>query len=427
MFIDEAKIHVKAGAGGNGCVSFHREIYKPKGGPDGGDGGRGGSIILVVDPGLRTLMDFRYQKHFRAARGEHGRGDNRHGKNAADLVLKVPPGTIVKSAEGEVLFDLVRDGQKVVVARGGRGGRGNARFLTNLRRAPSFAEKGEPGEERWIALELKLLADVGIIGLPSSGKSTLISRISAARPKIAPYPFTTTTPNLGVVKLSDGRSFAAADIPGLIEGAHVGKGLGHAFLKHIERTAVLVHLLDLAATVEGRDPVADFETVNRELVKYNQGLDKRPQLVAGNKMDLPEAQANFQRVAGKLLEMGYELHPISAVTGEGVERLLYMAADLLEKSVEAKAVEAGTAEIVMEEVPTEEIAISQEDETWVVLGVGVERAVAMTDFSNEEAISYLQRRLVRMGVEEKLAEAGASEGDQVRIGSMVFDFHPGEI
>ena len=426
MFVDEAKIYVKGGAGGNGCVSFHREIYKPKGGPDGGDGGRGGSVILEVDEGLRTLMDFRYQKHFRASRGQHGEGNNRHGKDAEDMILKVPPGTVVKSEDGKALFDLVRPGQRAVVARGGRGGRGNARFLTNKRRAPTFAEKGEPGEERWIVLELKLLADVGIIGLPSAGKSTLISRISAARPKIAPYPFTTTTPNLGMVKLRDGRSFAVADIPGLIEGAHAGKGLGHAFLKHIERTAILIHVLDLAATIEGRDPLDDFDTVNKELAAYGKGLGERPQVVAGNKMDLPEAQANYQRVAEELLRRGYELFPISAVTGEGVDRLLYTIADLLEKDIESMVVQAEVAEVRAEEWP-EDFYVYKEDETWVVRGAGVERAVAMTDFSNDEAISYLQRRLIRMGVEEKLIDAGAVEGDEVRIGSMVFDFHPGEI
>ncbi len=382
--------------------------------------------MLEVDEGLRTLMDFRYQRHFRAPKGQHGEGNNRHGRDADDLVLKVPPGTVVKSEDGRALFDLVKPGQRAVVARGGRGGRGNARFLTNKRRAPTFAEKGEPGEERWIILELKLLADVGIVGVPSAGKSTLISRISAARPKIAPYPFTTTTPNLGMVKLRDGRSFAVADIPGLIEGAHVGKGLGHAFLKHIERTAILIHVLDLAATIDGRDPLGDFEAVNKELAAYGRGLDKRPQIVAGNKMDLPEAQANYQRVADELLRRGYELFPISAATGEGVDRLLYATADLLEKDIETMVVKAEVAEVRAEEWP-EDFSVHKEDETWVVRGAGVERAVAMTDFSNEEAISYLQRRLIRMGVEEKLIEAGAVEGDEVRIGSMIFDFHPGEI
>ncbi|MHB0976535.1 MAG: GTPase ObgE [Candidatus Aquicultorales bacterium] len=429
MFVDEAKIHLQAGAGGNGCVSFHREIYKPKGGPDGGDGGRGGSIIFEVDQGLRTLMDFRYQKHFRAKRGEHGSGDNRHGRGGDDLILKVPPGTTVKTDNGGILFDLVRPGQRAIIAKGGRGGRGNARFLTNQRRAPSFAEKGEPGDERWVMLELKLLADVGIIGLPSAGKSTLISRISAARPKIAPYPFTTITPNLGVVKLPDGRSFAAADIPGLIEGAHAGKGLGHAFLKHVERTAVLIHVLDLAATVEGRDPVEDMDTVNRELEKYGRGLEKRPQLVAPNKIDLPEAEANFQKVEAELVRRGLEVFPISAVTGEGVDRLLYAAGDLLEKSIETREVEAEPAELPVEPegVPEEEITVTREDGAWIVRGTPVERAVVMTDFANEEAVAYLQRRLIRLGVEEKLAEAGAAEGDEVQIGDLVFDFHPGEI
>lgn len=431
MFIDEARIQVKGGTGGSGAVSFHREIYKPKMGPDGGDGGRGGSVILEVDSGLRTLMDFRYQKHFSASRGEHGQGDNRHGKNAEDLVLKVPPGTVVKDEVGEALFDLTRPGQRSAVARGGRGGRGNARFLTNKRRAPSFAEKGEPGEERLIVLELKLLADIGIIGVPSAGKSTLISRISAARPKIAPYPFTTITPNLGVVRLPDGRSFVAADIPGLIEGAHVGKGLGHAFLKHVERTAVLIHVIDLAAGIEGRDPLEDFEAVNKELAAYGEGLADRPQLVAGNKMDLPEAQAAYQRLSAELAKRGYELYAISGVTGEGVDRLLYAAANLAEKAIEKRAVEAEPAELpeelAAEELPEGEMTIEREEGVWVVRGTTVERAVVMTDFANEEAVSYLQRRLIRLGVEDKLREAGAEEGDQVRIAFMEFDFHPSEL
>ncbi|HZD60861.1 MAG TPA: GTPase ObgE [Anaerolineae bacterium] len=421
-FVDEAKIFVKGGDGGNGVVSFFRAKYIPKGGPDGGDGGRGGSVILEVDEGLRTLMDFRYQRHFKAKRGQHGQGANKHGANGEDIILKVPLGTLVKDEEGNILADLTEIGERAVIARGGIGGRGNARFATPTRRSPSFAEKGEPGEERWITLELKLLADVGLVGFPNAGKSTLISRISAARPKIAGYPFTTIMPNLGVVSLPDGRSFVVADIPGLIEGAHVGKGLGYDFLKHIERTAVIVHVLDLAG-LEGRDPVEDFETINRELRLYNPELAARPQVVAGNKIDIPEAQHNLPRVEEYMTQRDIPFHPISAAVGTGVDRLLYTVADMLDK-VERVPAAGKVKQAVLEKPKPEEITVSREDEVWVVRGTNVERMVAMTDFENEYAVIHLQKRLKSIGVEDKLLEAGAKEGDTVRIGKMEFEFYP---
>lgn len=422
-FIDEAKIHVKAGNGGNGVVSFYRAKYLPKGGPDGGDGGRGGSVVLEVDEGLRTLMDFRYQRHFHAERGQHGQGGNKHGRNGKDVILKVPPGTVVRDAEtGEVLADLTEIGERFVVARGGLGGRGNAHFATPTRKSPSFAEKGEPAEERWVILELKLLADVGLVGYPSAGKSTLISRISAARPKIADYPFTTLAPNLGVVSVPDGRSFVVADIPGLIEGAHAGKGLGHDFLRHIERTGVIVHVLDIAA-IEGRDPINDFETINRELELYDPELGARPQIVAGNKMDLPEAQQNLSRVEEYMRERDIPFYPISAAVGTGIDRLIYAVADLLDK-VERKEKVEKTKAPVAERPSPEEFTVSREDGTWVVRGANVERMVVMTDFTNEYAVVHLQKRLKKIGVEDKLLEAGAQEGDSVRIGDMTFDFFP---
>lgn len=320
-FVDTARIYVKAGDGGHGCIAFRREKYVPRGGPSGGDGGRGGDVILYVDPSMHTLMDFRYQKHFRAERGQHGRGDNQHGADGRDLRIKVPPGTVVKDAEtGEVIADLTEPGQEVIVARGGRGGRGNARFKTPSNQAPRIAEDGKPGEERWLELELKLLADVGLVGFPNAGKSTLLSRVTAARPKVAPYPFTTVVPNLGVVEYG-GETWVMADIPGLIEGAHAGAGLGHEFLRHIERTRVLVHLVDVAGT-EGRDPVDDFRKINEELRRYNPRLARLPQLVAANKIDLPEGRENLNRFVSEIQKEGYEVFPISAATGEGIDPLL---------------------------------------------------------------------------------------------------------
>ena len=294
MFVDEATIHVTGGNGGAGCVSLHREKYKPKGGPDGGDGGRGGSVILRADSGLRTLLDFQWKRHYKARSGTHGQGNNKSGRDGGDIILRVPLGTIAQDETGEVIGELIVDGESLVIARGGSGGRGNARFATPVKKAPLFAEKGEPGEERTVTLELKLLADVGLVGYPNAGKSTLISRISAAKPKIAAYPFTTLKPNLGVVRLDDDRTFVVADIPGIIEGAHKGKGLGDRFLKHIERTAVILHLVDMSG-LERPDPPADYEHVRKELSGYGAGLVDRPEIIVGTKADLPEAEPNIMR------------------------------------------------------------------------------------------------------------------------------------
>ena len=327
MFIDQAVINVKGGDGGNGCVSFRREKFVPKGGPDGGDGGHGGDVILVADESLSTLLDFQYRRHYRAQRGSHGEGSTRHGRRGGSLVIPVPVGTVVKDADsGQSLADLLHHGQQVVAARGGKGGKGNARFATSTRRAPRQAEPGVPGEERRIELELRLIADAGLVGFPNAGKSTLLSRVSAARPKIADYPFTTTEPYLGVVGLPDGRSFVLADIPGLIEGAHHGAGLGHTFLRHVGRTRALIHLVDLGS---GRDPITDFETVNKELWLYDASLRARPMLVALNKIDLPEAQARVPAASAAIGALGYRVFALSAVTGEGVDALLTAAAELL--------------------------------------------------------------------------------------------------
>ncbi len=332
MFIDEARILVKAGDGGNGCVSFRREKYIPKGGPDGGDGGNGGSVYLIADKNLYTLLDFKYKKHFEAQRGAHGQGKNKTGRSGADLFIKVPCGTVVylepetkrlgsTTRKVPSLIDLTEDGQSILVAKGGKGGRGNVHFKSPTRQAPRIAEKGKPGEERKIKLELKLIADVGLIGCPNAGKSTLLSRISAARPKIADYPFTTLSPNLGVVQLPSGDGLVIADIPGLLKGAHQGTGLGDRFLRHIERTKLLVHVID-AAGVDGRDPLEDFKTVNRELKSYNEELAKRPQILALNKMDLPAAKNNLKRFKKFLGRKKIEVYPISGVTGDGIKELI---------------------------------------------------------------------------------------------------------
>lgn len=327
MFVDEAEIWVKAGDGGRGCVSFRREKFVPRGGPDGGDGGKGGDVVLEADPHLRTLLDFKYKRYYAAADGGHGRGKKQHGRDGSDLILKVPVGTIVRDAErGELIADLSQPGERVVVAKGGRGGRGNARFATPTRQAPRFAEEGEPGQQRRLRLELKLLADVGLVGYPNAGKSTLLRKISAARPKVAPYPFTTLVPYLGVVDVG-GKPFVVADIPGLIEGAHRGAGLGSRFLKHIERTKVLVELIDISS---GTDPLDLYRGLRKELGLYSQGLLKKPEIVALNKVDLPEVRERLEKVRKTFSSMGLPFFTISALTGEGVDELVLEMAKRLE-------------------------------------------------------------------------------------------------
>jgi len=331
-FIDEAKIYVKAGDGGRGCVSFRREKYVPKGGPNGGDGGNGGDVVVTAAAGCRTLLDLKFHQHHVAKRGGHGSGNNRRGRDAGDVVVTVPVGTVITDAEtGEVLGDLTKDGDRVVVARGGIGGKGNAFFATATNQAPRFAQEGTAGEERWLNLELKLLADVGIIGLPNAGKSTLISRISAARPKIADYPFTTLVPNLGVVKYGDAEPFVVADIPGLVEGAHRGTGLGMRFLRHIERTSVLVHLIDLSRQDEG-DAREDYEVIRRELGRFSDNLIQKPEVVAFNKIDVPAARERMKKEIDRFREKGIETFAVSAATGEGLEALLQAIIKILRRS-----------------------------------------------------------------------------------------------
>jgi GTP-binding protein len=425
MFVDSAKIYVKGGDGGNGIVSYRREKFVPEGGPAGGDGGRGGDVILVVDEGLRTLLDFRYQRHFKADRGENGKTKNQHGRSAENLYVKVPPGTVVFDADtGEFLGDLVRHGQTLVVARGGRGGRGNARFATPANKAPDMAEKGEPGEERNILLELKVLADVGLVGFPSVGKSTLLSVVSAAKPKVAPYHFTTLNPNLGMVDVGDGRSFVMADLPGLIEGAHEGHGLGHQFLKHVERTKVIVHVVDMAGS-EGRDPYDDFLKINEELALYDERLRGRPQIVAANKMDVPGAEdhlAEFRKKVGP----DVPVYPVSGITRQGVRELLFAIADMLEKAPEVTFPyhdEKGSAQRKIYRLDEEpEFTITRDNDVFVVHGKKVEKLVKMTNFQQYDAVKRFQRIIKAMGIEDALREQGAEEGDTVRIGEYEFDW-----
>ncbi|MDD3927067.1 MAG: GTPase ObgE [bacterium] len=426
MFVDKATIVVKGGNGGNGVVSFRREKYVPKGGPDGGDGGNGGSIKVEANRSLRTLMDFRYRREYAAERGYHGQGGNKHGKSGGDMTIGVPVGTAIRDADsGEMIADLITHGQEAVLARGGSGGRGNARFTTSTRQAPYFAEKGEPGQERRLTLELKLLADVGFIGYPNAGKSTLISHISAAKPKIAAYPFTTLIPNLGVVRVPDGRSFVAADIPGLIIGAHKGEGLGFEFLRHVERTRLLLHLLDFSAFQEGRDPEADLAAINNELHLYNPRLAKLTQLLVANKLDIPEARQLFEERRSKLEAEGWEVWPISAATGEGIEALIYRVADLLDELDAAAEPELAVEDEVRVITPRIRSSFNVErleDGTFVVIGEKIERLAIMTDMENDEAIDRFQRILIKMGIIAALEKLGVQEGDNIRIGNVEFTY-----
>jgi len=409
-FVDEAQVHVKAGDGGAGAVSFRREAHVAKGGPDGGDGGKGGDIWLVADPNVSSLFGFRDHPHRRAGNGAHGMGKGRHGRSGADLDVAVPEGTVVRDAEGQVVADLAAAGERWLAARGGQGGRGNARFLSNRRRAPAFAEQAELGEERWLDLELRLMADVALVGFPNSGKSTLISRVSAAKPKIADYPFTTLEPHLGVVRF-DEHEFVLADIPGLIEGASEGKGLGHRFLRHIERARVLVVLVDLAP-VDGRSPEDQEAILLEELRRYQPELLGRPRLVVGSKADIadPEIEWSGDR--------------ISALTGAGLPPLLGAMAGRVEQ---ARAERPRPPRFVVHRPEPAGVAVQRHaDGSWIVVGRSAIRAVALSDLTIPEALAYAQGRLRSLGVERALARAGARAGDRVRIGTFEFDYEPDE-
>lgn len=425
MFRDGARIFVKGGDGGNGATSFRREKYVAQGGPDGGDGGKGGDIIVQVEPGLRTLVDFRWQTRYVAQNGEHGQGATRHGRRGEDLIIKVPPGTSIKDEQtGDYLADLVHPGDSAVVVRGGQGGRGNARFKTSTRQSPRFSEKGEPGEERTLLLELRVVTDVGLVGYPNAGKSTLLGRISAARPKVAAYPFTTLSPNLGVVSVGPGQSFVAADIPGLIEGAHAGVGLGHEFLRHVERARVLIHVVD-ASGLEGRDPVDDWRAINEELRLYRPELAKRPQIVAANKMDLQEARDNWERLSSAVKEAGGTVYPISAAAGEGVDDLVYAAWQALQEAPAPEGVPVNEEALVVglrPRAPLSEYEIRRENEWFVVEGEGLRRLFARLDLNNDEAILFLQKVFKDIKLNDALRARGVEAGDLVKVAGFEFEF-----
>ncbi|MBE1554585.1 GTPase ObgE [Sporosarcina limicola] len=429
MFVDHVKIFVKGGDGGDGMVAFRREKYIALGGPAGGDGGRGANVVFIVEEGLRTLMDFRYQRHFKAPRGGHGGSKNQHGRGASDMVVKVPPGTIVTDVvTGDIIADLVEHGQTAVIAKGGRGGRGNSRFATPQNPAPELSEMGEPGVDREISLELKVLADAGLVGFPSVGKSTLLSVVSAAKPKIADYPFTTLVPNLGMVETEDHRGFALADLPGLIEGAHAGVGLGHQFLRHIERTRVIIHVIDMSG-VEGRDPYEDFITINEELEKYNLRLTERPQIIVANKMDMPDSAENLEEFKKKLNDDDAIIFPISAITRTGLDDLLYAVADLLETTSEfpMHAIEEEDDDersvLYKHEAEAPEFEITRDDDgAYVLSGYTIERLFKMTDFNFDQSVRKFARQMRGMGVDDALRERGAKDGDIVRLLDFTFEF-----
>ncbi|WP_122817003.1 GTPase ObgE [Nocardioides pantholopis] len=428
-FVDRVTLYVSAGRGGNGVASVHREKFKPLGGPDGGNGGPGGSVILRVDPDVTTLIDYHHSPKRQAEHGGHGAGAHRNGAHGSDLVLPVPDGTLVSTRDGEVLADLVGAGTELVIAAGGRGGLGNAALASAKRKAPGFALLGEPGDELEIVLELKVVADIGLVGFPSAGKSSLIAAISRARPKIADYPFTTLVPNLGVVRAGD-TTFTVADVPGLIEGASEGRGLGHEFLRHIERCAALVHVIDPASIEPGRNPVDDLDVIENELARYG-GLEDRPRLVALNKVDVPDGREIAEMTVEELRGRGLRVFLVSAASGAGLKELTFAMAEIVAAARAARPV-VEAERIVLRPRGADEtgdFTITETDQGWRVRGTKPERWVRQTDFSNDEAVGFLADRLNRLGIEEKLVRLGAEEGDAVLIGAeenaVVFDFKPG--
>lgn len=420
MFIDVAKISVKAGKGGNGIVAWRREKFEPSGGPYGGNGGNGGSIILKVDEGIRTLMDFRYKRAYKGQNGEDGRSKKQFGAKGEDIILKVPLGTLVKDeATGGVIVDLKEKDQTFVIVRGGRGGRGNAEFATATRQAPGFAEAGTKGQEREIVLELKLLADVGLVGYPNVGKSTILSLLSAAKPKIANYHFTTLKPNLGVVRVGEEQSFVLADIPGLIEGASEGIGLGHDFLKHVERTSVLVHVLDVSGS-EDRDPIDDFYKINQELKGYNEKLETKPQIIAANKMDIPTSLEELERLRQEFEPKGYTIYPVSAATGEGINELKYGIWELLSNT--EIVTETYDEEYVGYREEEETIIVRKEDDIYIVEGTFIERLLGSVYFDDVDSLRFFQDTLRKRGIIEELEKLGVQEGDSIFIMDNEFEF-----
>ncbi len=420
MFVDEVIIKVKAGNGGDGCTAFRREKYIPDGGPFGGNGGRGANIIFKTDLGLRTLLDLRYQKLIKAPKGENGSGKNQNGKGAKDVIIKVPVGTTVKDIDtGLIIADLTKENEEVIVATGGRGGRGNTAFATATNPAPNFSEHGEPGEEKTLKVELRLLADVGFVGMPSVGKSTTLSKISASKPKIAAYHFTTLVPNLGVVRTIDGRTFVAADLPGLIEGASLGEGLGDKFLKHIERTRVIAHILDMSGS-EARDPIEDYEIIRKELKDFNEKLMTKPEIVIANKMDLEGAKDNLKRFKEKYDIPVYET---SAINSEGLDDALVAIADVLDKTQKEELFEEDAFEshVLYKFKKEQPFTITKDNDIYVVKGKEVEKLFRMTKFTDEGTIRFA-RKLRAMGIDDKLLEMGAKYGDRVQIMDLIFEF-----
>lgn len=424
MFIDKARIFVKSGNGGNGAVSFRREKYVPAGGPDGGDGGNGASVIFEVDLGLRTLMDFKYQRKYVAEHGEDGSKKRKAGRNGEDLILKVPPGTIIRDeATGLVIADLKEEGDRAVVAKGGRGGKGNQHFANAVRQAPAFARSGSDGVEKWVVLELKMIADVGLLGFPNVGKSTFLSVVTKAKPKIANYHFTTLTPNLGVVQTKFGESFVLADIPGLIEGAAEGIGLGHDFLRHVERTKVLIHIVDISG-LEGRDALEDFDKINDELKLYNEKLSTRPQVVVANKMDILEDESVFDEFKNELEKRGYKVFKMSAATRQGVDDVIAYVSELLREAEEIELVsEEEMFRPELDEQQDEGLQIDIEDGVYVVTGKSLRRIMYSVNFDDMESLQYFQKAMESQGVFDRLREMGIEDGDTVRIYEIEFEFY----
>lgn len=424
MFIDKAKIFVKAGNGGNGAVSFRREKYVPAGGPDGGDGGRGASVIFEVDNDLRTLMDFKYQRKYVATPGGDGSKKRQAGKNGEDLVLKVPAGTIIRDeATGKIIADLKEEGERAVVARGGRGGKGNQHFANAVRQAPNFAKSGTDGEERWVILELKMIADVGLLGFPNVGKSTFLSVVTAAKPKIANYHFTTLTPNLGVVQTKYGDSFVLADIPGLIEGAAEGVGLGHDFLRHVERTKVLIHIVDISG-LEGRNALEDFDAINDELKLYNEKLSTRPQVVVANKIDILEDESVYEEFKTTLEDRGYKVFKMSAATREGIDDVIAYVSQVLKDAEEIELVSEEELYVPeLDAIEEEGLQVEIEDGVYVVTGKALRRIMYSVNFEDMESIQFFQKAMESQGVFDKLREMGIEDGDTVKIYEIEFEFY----
>ncbi len=420
MFIDEAVVELIAGSGGNGCLAFRREKYVAMGGPFGGNGGKGSDIIFKVDSGLNTLVDFKYKKIIKGYKGENGMGKGMHGKNAEDIIIPVPAGTIVTDYDtGLVIADLTQNGEQHVIAKGGRGGRGNMAFATQSNPAPHYAENGEPGERVKIKIELKLMADVGLVGMPSVGKSTFISKISASKPKIADYPFTTLKPNLGVVKTPDNRSFVVADLPGLIEGASLGHGLGDRFLKHIERTRVIAHIIDMSGYTN--DPYKDYITINKELENFDKSLMKKPQIIIANKMDMPSSKENLNKFKEKVDK---EIYEMSAINGEGINTIILKLADMLDEIPKSNLYndEKFESHVIYKFKEEKPYKITKDNDTWIISGKGIEKLLIMSRLDTDEAILRFSNKLRKMGIDDELRELGAQDGDTIKIMDYEFEF-----